>query len=104
MSDIDALLLDFFSVNDGILGLAGIDDDRAMNAWSAPHYDRALSQRQICASRLAAVEWALADVEQRGADASVIENCRAQRAAAQAEWSAWDAQVTRISNARDRDM
>jgi hypothetical protein len=100
MSDIDAWLVDSISVNDGVLGLVGFDDDRAMNVWSTPHYERALSQRLICAARLAAAEWALADVERRAAGADAIANSRGLCAAAKAEWGAWDAQVTRLTNAR----
>jgi len=100
MSDIDGWLLESISVNDGVLGLVGFDDDRPMNVWSGPHYERALSQRLICSARVAAAEWALADVERRAASSAVVENSRGVHAAAKAEWGAWDAQVTRLTNAR----
>ena len=99
MADFDAWLLDSFTTTDGIWGLC-VDDDRPMATWSGPHHERALAQRAICASRVAALEWGLADVQARNAGAAAIENAEAQLRDARAEWGAWDAQVTRIAAAR----
>lgn len=100
MADFDAWLVDSFSTTDGIWGLCGVDDDRPVATWSGAHLERALSQRALSASRVAACEWAVADVEARGANAAIVANAHAQLAAARAEWSAWDAQVARIDRAR----
>lgn len=100
MADIDAWLVDTTPVSDGIWSWYGIDDDRPMATWSAPHYDRAISQRAICASRVAALEWGLNDVRTRGASAVAVSNAEAHLGAAKAEWAEWDAQVSRISRAR----
>jgi len=100
MADIDAWLVDSVSTTDGIWGLYGIDDDRPVATWSGAHLERALSQRAICASRVAAGEWALADVESRGASAAIVANAQANLAAAREEFGAWDAQVNRIERAR----
>jgi hypothetical protein len=100
MADLDAWLLDTIPTTDGIWSLYGIDDDRPMATWSGPHYERALSQRAICASRVAALEWGLNDVRTRGASATAVSNAEAHLSAAKAAWSEWDAQVSRISGAR----
>ncbi len=100
MADIDGWLLDSISTTDGVWGLYGVDDDRPMATWSGPHYERALAQRAISAARVGALEWALTDVQTRGAGMAVVANADAQLARARAEWAAWDAQVNRIAGAR----
>lgn len=100
MSDLDGWLLESIPTNDGIWSLYGFDDDRPMAAWSGPHLERALAQRTLTASRVAAAEWALGDLERRGASAAHIAKVQGEVAAAKAEWSAWDAQVRRQLSAR----
>ena len=100
MSDLDGWLLESIPTTDGIWSLYGIDDDRPMAAWSGPHLERALSQRTLTASRVAAAEWALGDLQQRGASAAAIAKVQGEVAAAKAEWGAWDAQVRRQISAR----
>jgi hypothetical protein len=100
MADLDAWLLESIPTTDGIWSLYGIDDDRPMAAWSGPHHERAIAQRAICASRVAALEWGLNDVRARGASAAAVDNAEAHLSAAKAEWAQWDAQVSRISGAR----
>ena len=61
---------------------------------------RAAVSRIVRAAGIGAHEWALTDVQTRGAGMAVVANADAQLARARAEWAAWDAQVNRIAGAR----
>lgn len=100
MSDIEGWLIETVPVNDGIWSLYGIDDDRPIAAWSAPHYDRALSQVAIAHARVAAAEWAHGDLAARGAGAALLEKAERTLSAAKASLAEWEAQKARIEGAR----
>ncbi|MEI6739222.1 MAG: hypothetical protein WCK74_02830 [Gemmatimonadaceae bacterium] len=100
MTDIDAILLDSFTTSDGVLGLIGIDDDRPMAAWSAPHHERALLMQGIAQARVEAATWRLADVQGRQGTAEMVAGAQASLADAEAQVSAWTAQRERLEAAR----
>lgn len=91
-TDIDAILLDSIPVNDGIWALAGFDDDRSVFAWSSYHATRCVEQLAIARNRVAAAEWALADVQKRGLHAAIAK-AGAHVARARAELAEWEAKT-----------
>ncbi len=91
-TDFDAFLVDYIPVNDGVWSLAGFDDDRSVFAWSSYHATRCVEQRAIARNRVAAAEWALADVQQRGLEAAVAK-AAAHVARARAELAEWEAKT-----------
>jgi len=101
-TDIDAILLDSFSLHDGVWGLVGCDDDRPVSLWSSYHADRCVQRLRESRGRIAAAEWALRDVTARGAT-SCIANAEHTLAAARADRAVWDAQARRLEAARVKD-
>ena len=100
MTDIDAILLDSFTTSDGLLGLIGIDDDRPMAAWSAPHYERALLMQGIAQARVQAAAWRLADVNANHPTPAMVAGAEASLADAEAQVGQWTAQRERLEAAR----
>lgn len=101
-TDIDAMLLDSFSLHDGVWGLVGFDDDRPVALWSSYHADRCMQRLRESRGRIAAAEWALHDVSTRGATACIA-NAEQTLAAARADRAVWDAQARRLEAARVKD-
>ena len=101
-TDIDAILLDSFSVHDGVWGLVGCDDDRPVSLWSSYHADRCVQRLRESRARIAAAEWALHDVTTRGAS-SCVANAQHTLATARADRAVWDAQARRLEAARVKD-
>lgn len=91
-TDIDAFLVDYIPATDGLWSLAGFDDDRAVFAWSPAHATRCVAQLAIARNRVAAAEWALADVQRRGLAAAVAK-AGAHVARARAELAEWEAKT-----------
>jgi hypothetical protein len=91
-TDIDGFLLDYIPTTDGIWSLAGFDDDRSVFAWSPAHATRCVEQLAIARNRVAAAEWALADVQRRGLAAAVAK-AGAHVARARAELAEWEAKT-----------
>lgn len=98
-NDIDGFVLEAIPVNDGIWALAGIDDDRPVSAWSRYHAARCVEQLAIARNRVAAAEWALADVQRRGLAAAVA-RAGAHVARTRAELGEWEAKARRLESYR----
>lgn len=101
-NDIDGALLQDFSVNDGILGLVAIDDDRPVALWSHYHAERCVAQLAIARERVRIAEWTLADVTPRG-DARLVGRAEARLAAVRAELAEWERRRDLLEAARRID-
>jgi hypothetical protein len=100
--DLDAALLQDFTVNDGILGLACIDDDRPLALWSHYHAERCTTQLAIARARVRIAEWTLADVAPRG-DARCTAAAEARLAAVREELASWEHRRDLLEAARRAD-
>ena len=103
-SDIDSIIVETMSVHDGVLGFIGFDDDRPVALWSSYHADRCVVRLREARARLRVAEWALADVQARGAT-HCIERAAWTLNGAKADLTVWEAQAARLEAARrvDRD-
>lgn len=94
--DFDGFLLDSITVNDGIWGLYGIDDDRPVAMWSRAHADRYAERLTVATEREKIAEWALGDVTARNNPACVTK-AEVALATARAERAMW-AERLRVVN------
>lgn len=94
-SDFDGIVLDSIPTNDGIWALYGIDDDRAVWAWSSHHATRCVEQLAIARDRVRIAEWTLADVQRRGLTGATAK-AAAHAARARADLADWEAKARQL--------
>jgi len=86
--DFDGFLLDSIPLHDGVWSLYGIDDDRAVAAWSRPHAERYDQRLRESTAREKIAEWALGDVTAKNLPACITK-AEVTLATARAERAMW---------------